>query len=40
MNTEIKNTDLILVNRGALAEQVAGQLLRTLDPGYTKAALY
>lgn len=40
MDTEIKNTDLVLVNKGALAEQVAGQLLRTLDPGYTKVALY
>ncbi len=32
--------DLILVNRGALAEQVVGQMLRTIQPYYTDPSLY
>lgn len=33
-------TDLILINNGGLAEQVTGQLLRTIHPAYIEPALY
>ena len=32
--------DINLVNRGGIAEQVAGQLLRTIEPFYIEPALY
>lgn len=32
--------ELTLINKGALAEQVVGQMLRTLEPYYTEPALY
>ncbi len=32
--------DLVMVNRGAIAEQVVGQLLRTIDPFYVEPELY
>lgn len=38
---QIQSTDEIdLVNSGAIAEQVVGQLLRTIDPFYVEPALY
>ncbi len=38
---QIQSTDeLILVNKGALAEQVVGQLLRTIEPFYIEPALF
>ena len=32
--------DLILVNQGGIAEQIVGQLLRTIDPFYIEPALF
>ena len=32
--------DIILINQGGLAEQVAGQILRTINPFYIEPALY
>ena len=32
--------EIILINNGGIAEQVAGQLLRTIDPPYIEPALY
>lgn len=32
--------DIILINKGAIAEQVTGQLLRTIDPFYIEPHLY
>ena len=38
---QIKQLDaLTLVNKGGLSEQVVGQLLRTLEPGYKEPHLY
>ncbi len=39
--TQLTNVeDLLLVNQGGLAEQVVGQLLRTINPPYVEPALY
>ncbi|NQZ57614.1 MAG: ATP-binding protein [Lentisphaeraceae bacterium] len=40
MDVEWKNTDLILVNKGAIAEQVTGQLLRTAQGAYSEPSLH
>ena len=37
---DLNATDITLINQGAMAEQVVGQLLRTLDPFYMEPALY
>lgn len=39
--TQIQATsEIILINQGGLAEQVAGQILRTINPFYIEPALY
>jgi uncharacterized protein len=39
--TELNATDeIILVNQGSIAEQVVGQLLRTINPPFVEPALY
>jgi predicted AAA+ superfamily ATPase len=39
--TQLNKVDeLIMINRGGIAEQVAGQLLRTLSPAYIEPKLY
>ena len=32
--------ELILINKGGIAEQVTGQLLRTINPFYVEPSLY
>lgn len=36
----IKTTDVILINEGKLAEQLVGQLLRTINPRFIEPSLY
>ncbi len=36
----VNTQDILFINHGALAEQVTGQLLRTIDPPYMEPSLY
>ena len=36
----MNSNDILLINNGAIAEQVTGQLLRTIDPSYMEPSLY
>ncbi|HBI21410.1 MAG TPA: AAA family ATPase, partial [Legionella sp.] len=40
LNHIMNSQDIFLMNKGSIAEQVTGQLLRTIEPLYVEAALY
>lgn len=36
----LNTSDILIINNGAIAEQITGQILRTLDPPYMEPSLY
>jgi predicted AAA+ superfamily ATPase len=40
LNNIIDSQNILLINNGAIAEQITGQLLRTIEPPYVEPSLY
>ncbi len=40
LNNIMNSEDILLINNGSIAEQVTGQLLRTIEPPYVEPSLY
>ena len=40
LNNIMNSQDIFLINKGSIAEQVTGQLLRTMEPPYVEPSLY